>query len=60
VSECAADHPPITSLDPLTCSPVGTRAIAIIAPVFTLIGLVIFVRDIRALASRGRQPDEVA
>ena len=60
VSECAPDHPPITSLDPLTCSPVGTHAIAIAAPVITLIGLVLFVRDIRALAKRGPQRSETA
>jgi hypothetical protein len=52
VSECAPDHPPITSLDPLTCSPVGTHAIAIVAPVIVLIGLGLFVRDLRALAQR--------
>jgi len=60
VSECAPDHPPITSLDPLTCSPVGTHAIAIVAPATTLIGLVLFVRDIRALARRGTQRHEMA
>ena len=54
VSECAPDHPPITSLSPLSCSPVGTHAIAIVAPVIVLIGLVLFVRDIRALAKRPR------
>lgn len=56
VSECAPDRPAITSLDPLTCSPVGTHAIAIVAAAITLIGLVLLVRDLRALAS-GLRPN---
>lgn len=52
VSECAADHPPITSIDSLTCAPVGTHAISIVAPIVAFIGLVLFARDIRALARR--------
>lgn len=51
VTECAPDHPAITSLDPLTCSPAGTHAIAIVAPVIALIGLVLLWRDLGALAS---------
>jgi hypothetical protein len=59
VSECAPDHSPITSLSPLTCSPVGTHAIAIVAPVIALIGLVLLARDIRALAKRDPRRSEL-
>jgi hypothetical protein len=52
VAECARDHPPITSLNPLTCSPVGTHAIAIVAPIITIVGFVLLVRDVRSLARR--------
>lgn len=50
VAECPPDHPPITST--FSCSPVGTHAIAVVAPVVTLVALVLLVRDVRALARR--------
>lgn len=49
-AECPADHPSIGSA--YTCAPVGTHAIAIVAPVIALLALVLFVRDVRALAKR--------
>jgi hypothetical protein len=51
-SECPPDHPPITSLSPLSCSPVGTHAIAVVAPILALIALVLLLRDVRLLARR--------
>jgi hypothetical protein len=50
IAECPPDHPPITPT--FSCSPVGTHAIAVIAPVVTLVALVLLVRDVRALAKR--------
>jgi len=49
--ECPQPHAPITQL--YSCSPVGSHALAIIAPVVTLVGLAILVLDARAL-TRGR------
>lgn len=49
-TECPADHPPITPT--YSCSPVGTHAIAIVAPLLALVGLALLVRDVRALARR--------
>jgi hypothetical protein len=48
--ECPPDHPPITPA--FSCSPVGTHALAVVAPVITLIAAVMFVMDIRALVKR--------
>jgi hypothetical protein len=45
-AECAPDHPPITPT--FSCSPVGTHGIAVVAPVITLLALVLLVRDVRA------------
>ena len=50
VAECPQPHPLIGS--GYTCAPVGSHAIAIAAPVLAAIGATMFVRDIRALASR--------
>jgi hypothetical protein len=50
VAECPPDHPPITPT--FSCSPVGTHAIAVVAPVVTLVALVLLVCDVRALARR--------
>ncbi len=49
-AECPPDHPPITQS--YSCAVVGSHAIAIVAPFIALAGLVLFVRDIRALAKR--------
>ncbi len=46
-AECLPDHPPVTPT--FSCSPVGTHAIAIAAPILGLIALILFVRDVRAL-----------
>jgi len=48
--ECPPGHPPITPT--FSCSPVGTHALAVVAPVITLIAAVLFVMDIRALVKR--------
>ena len=48
LAECPPDHPPITPT--FSCSPVGTHAIAVVAPVITLVALVLLVRDVRAIA----------
>lgn len=48
--ECPTDHPPITPT--FSCSPVGTHALAVIAPILTLIAVVMLLMDIRALAKR--------
>jgi len=49
-AECPPDHPPITPT--FSCSPVGTHAIAVVAPIVVLVALVLLVRDVRALAKR--------
>jgi hypothetical protein len=49
-AECALDHPPITPS--FSCSPVGSHAIAVVTPLIVLIALLLFTRDIRALARR--------
>src|SRR3954467_1587399 len=50
-AECPPNHPPITP--EFSCAPVGTHAIAVVAPLIALLGLAMFVRDIQMLA-RGR------
>jgi hypothetical protein len=49
-AECAPDHPPITPT--FSCSPVGTHALAVVAPILTLFALVLLVRDVWAIARR--------
>lgn len=49
--ECPQPHAPLTQL--YTCAPVGTHAIAVIAPAVTLIGLATLVLDMRTV-TRGR------
>ena len=46
--ECLQPHPPITAT--YSCSPVGSRALAVIAPAVTLVGLATLVLDLRSLA----------
>ena len=48
--ECVPPHPPITPT--FSCAPVGSRAIAVVAPILTLVALVLCVRDVRVLARR--------
>jgi hypothetical protein len=48
--ECTPPYQPITSA--YSCAPVGSRAIAVVAPILTATALVLFVRDVRALAKR--------
>jgi hypothetical protein len=58
--ECAQPHPPITPT--YSCAPVGSRAIAVIAPAVSLVGLAILVLDLRmlsrGLSKRGVPPRE--
>lgn len=49
VAECPPDHPPLTPT--YTCAPVGTHAIAVVAPLVAAAGAVLLVRDLRALAA---------
>jgi hypothetical protein len=49
--ECPQPHPPITAT--YSCAPVGSRALAVIAPAVALVGLATFVLDMRTL-TRGR------
>ena len=49
--ECPQPHAPITQL--YSCGPVGSHALAVIAPVVTVVGLGILVLDMRTLI-RGR------
>lgn len=49
--ECPQPHAPITQL--YSCGPVGSHALAVIAPAVTLVGLAILVLDMRTL-TRGR------
>ena len=49
--ECPQPHAPLTQL--YSCSPVGSHALAVIAPVVTLVGLGVLVLDMRTL-TRGR------
>jgi hypothetical protein len=46
--ECPQPHPPITAS--YSCSPVGSRALAVVAPAVTLVGLGTLVLDLRSLA----------
>ena len=48
-AECPPDHPPITPT--YSCAPVGTHAIAVVAPLLAAAAAVLFVRDVRALAA---------
>src|SRR3954471_4406700 len=50
-AECPPNAPPQTP--EFSCAPVGTHAIAVVAPLIALLGLAMFVRDIQMLA-RGR------
>ena len=50
IAECLPDHAPITPA--FSCSPIGTHAIAVVAPVITLVALVLLVRDVRGFAKR--------
>jgi hypothetical protein len=49
--ECPQPHPPLTGT--YSCAPVGSHALAVIAPAVTLVGLAILVLDARSL-TRGR------
>ena len=49
--ECPQPHAPITQL--YSCQPVGSHALAVIAPAVTLVGLAILLLDMRTL-TRGR------
>jgi len=49
--ECPQPHAPITQL--YNCGPVGSHALAVIAPAVTLVGLATLVLDMRTL-TRGR------
>jgi hypothetical protein len=53
--ECPQPHPPITAT--YSCAPVGSHAIALIAPAVALVGLVTLGLDVRALA-RGLRATE--
>jgi len=48
-AECPPNHPPITS-GGFSCAPVGTHAIAVVAPLIAVFGVAMFVRDIQRLA----------
>lgn len=48
-AECPPDHPPITAT--YSCAPVGTHAIAVVAPLLAVVASGLFVRDVRALAA---------
>ena len=50
--ECTPPYEPITPTH--SCGPVGTHAIAIVAPILTVVALVLLVRDVRSLARRDR------
>jgi hypothetical protein len=49
--ECPQPHPPLTAT--YSCAPVGTHALAVIAPAVALVGLAALVLDMRTL-TRGR------
>jgi hypothetical protein len=49
--ECPQPHPPLTAT--YSCAPVGSHALAVIAPAVTLVGVATFVLDMRTL-TRGR------
>jgi hypothetical protein len=49
--ECPQPHPPITAT--YSCAPVGSRALAVIAPGVALVGVATLVLDMRTL-TRGR------
>lgn len=53
VAECPPDHPPLTPV--YSCAPVGTHAIAVVAPLLAAAGAVLLVRDLRALAASLRR-----
>jgi hypothetical protein len=48
--ECAPPYQPITPT--YSCAPVGSRAIAVVAPILTVVALGLCARDVRALARR--------
>jgi hypothetical protein len=50
LAECPQPHPPISPT--YSCAPVGTHLIGVVAPVVALVGVILFVLDIRALARR--------
>lgn len=55
--ECPQPHPPLTQA--YSCGPVGSHALAVIAPLVTLAGLVTLVLDIRTFTrGRGASPME--
>lgn len=58
LAECPQPHPPITPT--YACAPIGTHAIAIAAPIVTLAGLVLFVRDVRDVRASGSNAWRVA
>jgi hypothetical protein len=49
-AECAPPFRPVGS--DYSCAPVGSHAIAVVAPLVTLLAVIMFVKDIRALAKR--------
>ena len=49
IEECPQPHPLLTAA--YSCAPVGARALAIIAPVVTALGLALAVSDIRTIAA---------
>jgi hypothetical protein len=49
-SECAPPYQPQTPT--YSCAPVGSRAIAAVAPVLTVLALALLIRDVRVLAQR--------
>jgi hypothetical protein len=49
-AECAPPFRPVGS--DYSCAPVGSHAIAVVAPLLTLLAVIMFVKDIRALAKR--------
>ncbi|MDQ2915509.1 MAG: hypothetical protein M3T56_19970 [Chloroflexota bacterium] len=48
--ECPQPHPPITPT--YSCAPVGTHALAVIAPAVTVVGVATLVLDLRTLTRR--------
>jgi hypothetical protein len=53
--ECPQPHPPITPT--YSCAPVGSHALAVIAPAVALVGLATLVLDLRTLTrARGGPP----
>jgi hypothetical protein len=48
--ECPQPHPPITGT--YSCAPIGSRALAVIGPGVTILGLALLAVDLRNLARR--------